>query len=688
MTIYPKQTAAVVAWKKDWNGTWTNAPDMEVQSIRRCVGSAGDDTAVLLYRYGLFVDANGVTLKTPITQIFANSYVKIEQGGTILFIGVVVEGEDHSGATMSHNGASVLTGNQIFRLVGASEILRRRAVWQSLWLPESQASHRENELELGADPFKIDWIPPYNGECRNYITDVQPNDSFQTYKSYNSNMAVNVPNNAIKAGFGGAQTLTLEQTILYFSKLLETNEPKLPTFTIHWSSDCDNTKKQPPVGLDNPVVDNAFDVFRKLINPQASGLDFYFRYAEDSIYVEIFPAFVAGVDNNTNTSTLNLEDPLIEDFPVIQNSFRKYVKYRFIGERITFVDLLQGAYFTTDYNTNVVPLRPCTTLFGFRADNGDYLGHNKFCIGDPFLFNWAKFQPTITVNAAGQYAITNNAFPKQTLYLRTLDWVVDKFGKRHPGPIVTISGAEFLRRNQGGKYVYSDIDDDNVSENATYQCVALEDVGLRAVPLPDTIGAAIVDGEYRRLYGGRDSGQHGHYEDVTVDITDIKETVSDIKNVPDLVMNYCYPDLCYDTMTVTLAWESDQRLQVVMGDANAVDEQVVHVPGARLVIVRGYKEAGTWADPSDDPNVGENDNPVGVFQGFEKIAQTFNNIASAAQNQRWGVSCSVRDILTPSLLGSVIQLQRSGVQTSTDCLVKSLEYAFPADSSAVTRVNQ
>lgn len=140
-------------------------------------------------------------------------------------------------------------------------------------------------------------------------------------------------------------------------------------------------------------------------------------------------------------------------------------------------------------------------------------------------------------------------------------------------------------------------------------------------------------------------------------------------------------------MTVTLAWESDQRLQVVYGDANAVDEQVVFVPDARLVIVRGYKAAGTYSQ-DQDPNMGENANPVGVFQGFEKIAQTMNNIASAAQNQRWGVTVSVRDILSTSLIGSVIQLQRGGVQTSTDCLVKSLEYSFPADSSAVTRVNQ
>lgn len=687
MTIYPKQNAPLVYWKVNWNGSWTAAPDMEVQSIRRCAGSAGDDTAVLRYRYGVFVDSNGTSVKTPITSIVANSYVKIVQGGNILFIGVVVEGEDHSGATMTHNNANVLTGDQIFKLVGASEILRRNAIWQSLWLPESKASHRENEYELGTNPFKIDWIPPYNGECRNYIVEVQPNDSWQTYRSYNSNMAVDAANNATRAGFGGKQTLTLEQTVLYFTKLLADNQPKLPTFTIHWSSDCDNTKKQPAFGLENQVVDNAYDVFRKLINPQTSGLDFYFRYAESTIYVEIFPAFVTGVDNNTNTSTLDLESPLIEDFPVIQNSFRKYTKYRFIGERITFIDLFQGAYFTTDFDTNIVPLRPCTQSFVFKTDQGDYLGHNKFCIGDPAIFDWDKFQPTVNVNANGTFTISNNAFPKQTLYLKTLDWVVDKFGKRHPGPIVTIGGAEFLRRNQGGKYVYSDITDDNISENARYECVALEDTGLQAQPLPDTIGVAITNGEYRRVWAGRDSNQHGKYQDESSDITDIKETVSDIENVPDEVLNYCYPDLCYDTMTVTLAWESDQRLQVVYGDANAVDEQVVFVPDARLVIVRGYKAAGTYSQ-DQDPNMGENANPVGVFQGFEKIAQTMNNIASAAQNQRWGVTVSVRDILSTSLIGSVIQLQRGGVQTSTDCLVKSLEYSFPADSSAVTRVNQ
>ncbi|MBR5159992.1 MAG: hypothetical protein IKW80_00065, partial [Thermoguttaceae bacterium] len=78
---------------------------------------------------------------------------------------------------------------------------------------------------------------------------------------------------------------------------------------------------------------------------------------------------------------------------------------------------------------------------------------------------------------------------------------------------------------------------------------------------------------------------------------------------------------------------------------------------------------------------------VGHFQDFEKIVQTMRNIASAAQNQRWGVSCAVKDVLSPDLLGSVIQLQRGGVQTTTDAMVRTLDYSFPADSSALTTVN-
>lgn len=684
MTIYPKQSAPTVAWKKDWNGTWTNVSNMEVQSIHRSCGSQGDDTATLLLRYGVIVTKRGTRIVEPITEIVANSYVRIQQDGTTLFIGVVVDGEDQPGATMEYNGSDVLTGNQIFHLVGASEILRRKAVWQSQWLPESAATHRTNEYELGTDPFKIDWIPDYNGNCRNYIVDVQPNEAWTTYTTYNSNMAINNVANPTNAGFGGAQSLTVEQFCVYFSKLLEPNpaQPKLPTFVINWSSDCDNTKKQKPLQLDNPVVDNAYDVFRKLINPSASGLDFCFDYATDPIGVNVFPAFAVGIDDNTNTSTLDLESPLIEDFPSIRNSFRKYTKFRFIGERIVFVDCLAGAYHVTDYTTNFVPLKPLTNdFFSFTIDNVEYYGINKWGIGDPFPFNWGKFQPSVTINNNGTFQITNDPFPKQTLYLKTLDWVMDAAGRRRSGPVITIGGAEYERRNLGGQYNYTDVQDDNIAENQTYKCVNLEDVELTARPLDDTIGIAI-DGECRRLYGGRDSSQFGRYCDTTSDITDIKETISDVKYVNSDALKYCYPDLCYDTMTVTLAWESDQRTQVVFGDANAVDEQVVYVPGARLVIVRGYMQAG-----NANVNVAKNAAPVGHFQDFEKIVQTMNNIAASAQNDRWGVSVSVRDILSPTLLGSVIQLQRGGVTTPTDCMVRTLEYLFPADSVAVTRVN-
>ena len=688
MTIYPKQTAPVVAWKKDWNGTWTNAPDLEVQSIHRSCGSQGDDTATLLLRYGVIVESSGTRIVDPITQIVANSYVRIQQDGTTLFIGVVVDGEDQPGATMEYNGSDVLTGNQIFHLVGASEILRRHAVWQSRWLPEAAASHGQNEYELGTNPFNIDWIPPYNGNCRNYILDVQPNEAFTTYMSYNSNMALDSANNPTDAGFGGARALTVEQFCIYFSKLLEPQpaQPKLPTFNLVWSSDCNNTKKQKPLELDTPIVDNAYDVFRKLINPSSSGLDFYFDYSTDPINVKIFPAFATGIDNNTNTSTLDLESPLIEGFPTIRNSFRKYTKYRFIGERIVFVDCFAGAYHVTDYSTNFVPLRPLTNnFFSFGLDNVEYYGINKWGIGDPALFNWEKFQPTVTIKNDGTFQITNNPFPKQTLYLRTLDWVIDKNGRRRPGPVVTIGGAEFERRNRGGQYNYEDLQDDNIAENQTYKCVSLEDVELSARPLDDAIGIAITNGECRRLYGGRDSHQFGRFCDTSSDITDIKETISDVQNVDDSALKYCYPDLCYDTMTVTLAWESDQRTQVVFGDENAVDEQVVYVPDARLVIVRGYMQAGDFANQS--PNVEKNDAAVGHFQDFEKIVQTMRNIASAAQNQRWGVSCAVKDVLSPDLLGSVIQLQRGGVQTTTDAMVRTLDYSFPADSSALTTVN-
>ena len=690
MTIYPKLSPLSVEWKQDWNGTWQTASDMEVQSIFRSCGSQGDDSAVLLLRYGVIVGARGTRVVQPITEIVANSYVRIKSGNNVLFVGVVVEGEDHSGATMSYNGNDVLTGNQIFRLVGASEILRRRPIWQSLWIPESQASNRENENEIGSTQFKIDWIPPYNGECRNYVsrfTMSQPNNAYLPWTSYESNMAVDNIVNPTKAGFGGARPLTLTDLIIYFNQLMAPNpaQPKLPTFNIVWSQDCNNTKTQKPLELDAPVVDNAYDVFRKLINPSASGLDFYFNYATDPITIYIFPAFAVGVDNNTDTTTLDLESPLIEDFPVIRNSFRQYKKYRFIGERITFVDVLAGAYHVSDYATNFVPLRPLTQLFNFHEDRSEYFGFNKFGIGDRWTFDWEKFQPEVKIKNDGTFQIQNVAFPKQTLYLRTLDWVVDKNGRKKNGPVVTISGSEFERRNRGGTYNYSDINDDNIAENQTYKRVDLQDVQLNAQPLTDYIGIAITDGECRRLYGGRDSDQFNRWQDISSDITDIKETVSDAQNVKQEALKYCYPDLCYDTMTATIAWESDQRTQVVFGDENAVDEQVVFVPGARLVIVRGYVEAGTFANQS--PNVEKNEQPVGHFQDFEKIIQTMNNIAASAQNNRWGVSCSVRDILAPTLLGTVIQLERGGVETPTDCMVRTLEYSFPADGNATTRVN-
>lgn len=695
MTIYPKQTAPVVAWKKDWNGIWTTVNDMEVMNVHRCCASSGDDTAVIRLRYGIIVDSSGTRVVQPITTIAPNSYVRIQQGRgrNALFIGVVVEVEDHVGATMSHNGSSVLTGDQYFKCVGASEILRRRPIWKSLWLPRGKTflPMGNNNDEQGTDEFRVDWIPPYNGECRNYIGEAQesPFWSYQTYMSYTSNMTYDSANNLTLAGFGGSKALTIEQFIVYFNKLLEpTENAALPTFTIRWSSDCNNTKTQTPIDLDNPVVDNAYDVFTKLINPQSSGLDYYFTYG-DTIYIDIFPAFALGVDNNTDTSQLDLESPLIEDSPTITQGFRKYRKYRFVGERIIFVDLLRGAYHNTDYSTNIVPLKTVTDGTALNSDeSADSYGFGKFGIGDRLNFNWDKFQPSVSLAANGQCSIdANTPFPKQTLYLKTLDYVYDKSGKKHSGPIVTIGGAEYLRRNGGAQYNFTDIDDDNVSENNTYIPVGIRDVEMDAEPLPDTIGVAIrPDGEYRRLYAGRDSDQFNRKGDVSSDITDIKEAVSDIDKVDENWLKHGWSDLCYDTMTVTLAWESDQRTQVVYGDNNAPEEQVIHVPGARLVIIRGYYDVGHDSN-SPSVNVGEGDSPVFILQDFKKFAQTMNNIATAAQNNRYQVSVSVRDVLSTGLLGSVIQLQRGGVQTTTDCIVKSLDYSFPENGSAVTRVN-